>query len=89
MQGFSTPSLKAVLATTDRVYAGGVKLAAYNHDGTKDSGFTEVVPRSNSTSRAHTIDPTIRDLALADDGDIFAVGQFDFINGGPVRRSRP
>ena len=85
VQGFSAPTIKAVLATTDRVYAGGVKLAAYNHDGTKDAGFTEVVPSLDpSITRAHTVNPTIRDLALADDGDIFAVGQFDFINGGPV-----
>jgi hypothetical protein len=85
VQGFSTPSIKAVLATNDRVYAGGVKLAAYNHDGTKDTGFTDVVPSLDPTiARAHTVNPTIRDLAIADDGDIFAVGQFDFINGGPV-----
>ena len=85
VQGFSAPTIKAVLATNERVYAGGVKLAAYNHDGTKDTGFTEVVPSLDpSITRAHTVNPTIRDLALADDGDIFAVGQFDFINGGPV-----
>jgi hypothetical protein len=33
--------------------------------------------------RAHIVNPTIRDLAVAADGDIVAVGQFDFINGGP------
>lgn len=80
VQGFSTPTLRTVLATSDRVYAGGGKLSAYRFDGTKDSTFTDVIPLIDPALRSHTTPDQFRDLDLHG-GAIIATGQFDFING--------
>lgn len=78
--GFSTPSLKTVLATADRVYAGGAMLEAYRLDGSRDSGFRTVVPVIDDSLRTHDTQRGFRDL-VAYGGDIIAIGQFDYING--------
>ena len=80
VQGFSTPTLRTVLATSTRVYAGGGKLSAYRFDGTKDSAFTDVIPLIDPALRSHTTPDQFRDLDLHG-GVIIATGQFDFING--------
>jgi hypothetical protein len=80
VQGFSTPVLRTVLATSDRVYAGGAKLGAYRLDGSKDPSFTDVIPLVDPSLRTHNTPSQFRDLDLHG-GVIVAAGQFDFING--------
>ncbi len=82
--GFSTPSLKTVLATTDRVYAGGARLEAYRLDGSRDPAFQAVVPVIDDSLRSHDTQRQFRDL-VASTGDVIAIGQFDFINGQPQK----
>ncbi len=82
--GFSTPSLKTVLATADRVYAGGARLEAYRFDGSRDPAFQAVVPVIDDSLRTHDTQKQFRDL-VAYAGDVVAIGQFDFINGQPQK----
>ena len=77
---FSTPRLKTVLATGGRVYAGGARLEAYQLDGSRDRSFQSVNPAIDESLRTHDTQSQIRDL-LAYQGDVIAIGQFDFING--------
>lgn len=82
--GFSTPGLKTVLATADRVYAGGARLEAYHLDGSRDAAFREVVPVIDDSLRTHNTQRQFRDL-VPYAGDVIAIGQFDFINGAPQK----
>jgi hypothetical protein len=82
--GFSTPVLKSVLAISSRVYAGGKKLESYRLDGSKDGSFNTVTPKIDPSLRGHNTPSQIRDL-VSYQGDVIAIGQFDFINGEPQK----
>jgi hypothetical protein len=82
--GFSTPKLRTVLVTADRIYAGGVRLEAYRLDGRRDNGFQAVVPVIDDSLRSHDTQRQFRDLVVHD-GAVIAIGQFDFINGDPQK----
>jgi hypothetical protein len=84
VRGFSTPALFSVLAMGDRVYAGGSKLEAYRTDGGKDSGFRSVTSSVDASLRSHNTPNQFRDL-VAHDGDLIAIGKFDYINGDPQK----
>jgi hypothetical protein len=82
--GFSTPGLKTVLATSSRIFAGGRKLEAYRLDGSKDGSFKAVIPKIDPSLRGHKTPSQFRDL-VSYQGDVIAIGQFDFINGAPQK----
>ena len=82
--GFSTPGLKTVLATSSRIYAGGRKLEAYHVDGSRDGSFQAVTPKIDPSLRGHDTPSQFRDL-VSYQGDVIAIGQFDFINGAPQK----
>lgn len=84
VDAFTTPSLFAVLAMGDRVYAGGTKLEAYRLDGSRDSGFRTVSTSIDPSIRGHNTPNQIRDL-VAHGGDVIAIGKFDAINGDPQK----
>jgi outer membrane protein assembly factor BamB len=82
---FRTPSLRAVFATADRVYAGGAKLTAYTLGGTLDSGFAAVTLLVDDSIRGHGTAEFVRDIRDGGNGWFVATGQFDFINGDPQK----
>jgi hypothetical protein len=84
VRDFSTPKLWSVLATTDRIYAGGSRLEAYLLDGSRDAGFAPVVLRVDDSLRDHFASEQVRDLVW-NAGDVIAVGKFDFINDEPQK----
>ncbi|MET0801489.1 MAG: hypothetical protein ABWZ53_10010 [Actinomycetota bacterium] len=84
VRGFSTPKLWSVLATSDRIYAGGRRLEAYRTDGSQDAGFAPLVLQVDDSLRDHIASEQVRDLLLHG-GDVIAVGKFDFINGQPQK----
>lgn len=77
---FSTPSLRTVFATSDRVLVGGSQLWAYAFSGAKIGGFKPLVPKIDGSLRAHPTPALIRDIGV-DGGSGYAVGQFDSIDG--------
>jgi hypothetical protein len=83
-QGFDASTLFSVLATGDRVYAGGSKLEAYRTDGGRDQGFRAVSCSIDQSLRGHNTPNQFRDL-LAHSVDVIAVGKFDFVNGDPQK----
>ena len=84
VRDFSTPKLWSVLATSDRIYAGGRRLQAYLTDGSLDAGFAPVELQVDDSLRDHVATEQVRDLLLHG-GDVIAVGKFDFINGQPQK----
>lgn len=83
--GFSTPKLRTVLATQDRIYAGGVRLEAYRLDGARDSGFRTVTAEIDPSLRTHDTQRQFRDIVVSGPNDIIAIGAFDSINGAPQK----
>jgi len=82
--GFSTPKLRTVLATADRIYAGGVRLESYRLGGARDTPFRTVTATIDPSLRTHDTRRQFRDLVVSG-GDIIAIGAFDFINGAPQK----
>lgn len=79
--GFTTPKLRTVLATQDRIYAGGARLEAYGLGGARDTGFRTVTAEIDPTIRTHDTQRQFRDLVVSGADDIIAIGAFDSING--------
>ena len=83
--GFSTPRLRTVLATQDRIYAGGIRLEAYRLDGARDNRFRTVTAEIDPSLRTHDTQRQFRDLVVSGPTDIIAIGAFDSINGAPQK----
>ncbi|MGH2540988.1 MAG: hypothetical protein ACRDGK_10735 [Actinomycetota bacterium] len=84
VRDFSTPKLWSVLATPDRIYAGGARLLAYRPGGSLDTGFAPVALEIDDSLRGHKATEQVRDLMMHA-GDVIAIGKFDFINGQPQK----
>lgn len=81
---FSAPRLWSVLATRNRIYAGGHRLLAYRPDGPRAARFAPVELRLDDTLRGHDTSEKVRDLVLAAN-DLIAIGKFDYINDAPQK----
>lgn len=84
VRDFSTPKLWSVLATAERIYAGGKRLQAYRSNGSLDARFSAVELRVDDSLRSHKATEQVRDL-LAYGGDVIVIGKFDYINGSPQK----
>ncbi|MGZ8631379.1 MAG: hypothetical protein ACXWZF_10500 [Actinomycetota bacterium] len=84
VRDFSTPKLWSVLATSQRVYAGGRRVQAYRFNGSPASRFSAVVLEVDDSLRSHKATEQVRGL-LPFGGDVIAIGKFDFINGSPQK----
>jgi hypothetical protein len=88
---YIAPGLRAVLATTGGVFAGGRKLQRYALTGTTpttpnkpDPSWHQLTTYIDSSIRGHTTNPQIRAIDEADGSRLLVVGQFDWIDAMDV-----
>jgi len=80
---YIAPGLRAVLATSDGVFAGGRKFQKYPLTGTAAKpviGWHQLTTYIDGTLRGHTTNPQIRAIDETGDGRLIVVGQFDWID---------
>jgi hypothetical protein len=78
---YNADKLKAVLATSSGVYAGGRKLWKFPLGGGGPAGgWHAITTYIDSSLRSHDNNPAIRGIVEAGSGHLLVVGQFDWID---------
>lgn len=79
---YRAANLKAVLATSDYVYAGGRTLRRYRlGGGNAGDGWHVMKAYIDPSLRGHKTTPTFREIEQISDSTLLVVGQFDWIDG--------
>jgi hypothetical protein len=79
---YNAEQLKAVLATSSGVYAGGRKLWKFPLGGGGPAGgWHAMTTYINDSLRGHRTNPSVRAIETADANRLIVVGQFDSIDG--------